>query len=130
MSTDIQKLTEALKADFSYVRQSIEWNQLFNAEMERKRETTFGDFGRWLLLTANTAFSFYVTYQDGKQLLAALEARRRLEARPKVKAVKPSFTFGALTEPVKPAQPLFALRGLAQPAKTNPTAKRRGRARQ
>jgi hypothetical protein len=80
MSTQIQKLTATVLTDLSDVRQSFRWLDEHSAEIDRKKETTFGDFITSLLLLANAGLSIYNTIEDGKRLIATIQTQQRLEA--------------------------------------------------
>lgn len=80
MNAQIQKLTSTVLTDISDVRQSFRWLDEHSARVNRKRETTFGDFITSLLLLANAGLSIYNTVEDSKRLITTIQTQQRLEA--------------------------------------------------
>ena len=83
------ELMEKLFADVRRTKENIELSQKFSAELDKKREVTFGEIMLWLLSVANAVSSGYDAYQDLKQIAAT--AQHQPKTTPQLST---SFIFG------------------------------------
>jgi hypothetical protein len=81
MSKELE-LMKKLVDDLRRTKESIELSERISAELDKKREASFGDFALWLLSMANVGVSAYDTYQTAKKLAATARTKQRPKALP------------------------------------------------